>query len=179
MKKVFSSVVLVAALASLSLNAAPKSSGIRVVESYEVAQSAVPEGGYVVAVYADGWDKYSQKLIQKLLKESDVVKALDGCAVIEYGVPNLSTEATNKARADKLGKLKWVGANTYPAFLMYDKNGRHYATVLIPYADRNNEGKIAQQLSAARQALTKQNELLEKAKGEEGLAKAKTLGQSA
>lgn len=171
---------MVAAMASVSLHAAPKSkSAVNLVDNYEVVQSAVPEGGYVVAVYADGWDKYSKKLMQKLLKDAGVVKALDGCAVISYGVPNLSTDETNKERADKLGKLKWVGAHTYPAFLMYDKNGRHYATVLIPYADRNEEGKIAQQLTAARQSLKKQNELLEKAKGEEGLAKAKTLGQSA
>lgn len=178
MKKVFSSVVMVAAMASVSLNAAPKSA-VNIVDNYEVVQKAVPEGGYVVAVYADGWDKYSKKLMQKLLKDAGVVKALDGCAVIEYGVPNLSTDETNKERSNKLGKLKWVGAHTYPAFLMYDKTGRHYASVLIPYADRNEEGKIAQQLTAARQALTKQNELLEKAKGEDGLAKAKTLGQSA
>ena len=49
MKKVFSSVVLVAALASLSLNAAPKSA-VNIVDNYEVVQKAVPEGGYVVAV---------------------------------------------------------------------------------------------------------------------------------
>ncbi len=169
---------MVAAMASVSLNAAPKSA-VNLVDNYEVVQSAVPDGGYVVAVYADGWDKYSKKLMQKLLKDEGVVTALDGCAVISYGVPNLSTDATNKERADKLGKLKWVGAHTYPAFLLYDKNGRHYATVLIPYSDRNDEDKIAQQLTAARQSLKKQNELLEKAKGEEGLAKAKTLGQSA
>ena len=50
MKKVFCSVVMVAAMASVSLHAAPKSkSAVNLVDNYEVVQSAVPEGGYVVA----------------------------------------------------------------------------------------------------------------------------------
>lgn len=174
MKKILFSAILATTLMPLAMADAP-----RMVASYEQAQASAPEGGYVVALYADGWDKYSKKLAQKLLKDKDMQEALADCAVIEYAVPNLSSEASNKARADKLGKLKWVGANTYPAFALYDKTGRHYATVLVPYADRKDTDKIANQITKARESVTKQNALLEQAKGEQGLAKAQTLGKAA
>ena len=174
MKKILFSVLLTAALSPLATAAAP-----RVIEDYAAAQSAVPEGGYVVALYADGWDKYSKKLAQKLLKESGMQTALADCAVMEYAVPNFSTADTNKARGEKYGKLPWVAPSTYPAFVMYDKNGRHYATIIVPYADRKDTDKIVGQVAKAREAVKKQEELLEKAKGEEGLAKAQTLGKAA
>lgn len=174
MKKVLFSAILATTLMPLAMADAP-----RMVESYAKARSAVPEGGYVLALYADGWDKYSKKLAQKLLKDKDMQEALADCAVIEYGVPNLSTEDTNKARAEKLGLLKWVPPHTYPAFALYDKSGRHYATVLVPYSDRKDAEKIADQIAKARESVAKQNALLEQAKGEQGLAKAQTLGKSA
>ncbi len=176
MKKIFSSVVLAATLAPLSLSGAPASE-VRVVENYAAAQNSVPEEGYVVVLYADGWDKFSKKLADKMLQSA--AKSLGGCAVIKYGVPNLSSDETNKARGEKLGKLKWIAPPTYPAFVMYDKNGRHYATVSVPYADRKDADKIAGKIAEARAALDKQNALLEKAKGESGLAQAQSLGKAA
>lgn len=178
MKKLFYGVMLTSLLAA-GVDAAPAKGGVLTAENYQSVQGNVPEGGYVLALYADGWDKYSEKLTEKMLADASMKTALAGSVVIEYAVPNLSTDETNKARADKLGKLRWVAANTYPAFALYDKNGRHYATVTVPYSDRKDPEKIAQQITAAKEALAKQNALLEKAKGETGLAKAQSLGKSA
>ena len=181
MKKTLFSLVLTAALAPLTLTAAPAKAGAgpRIAPNYEAAQASVPEGGYVLAVYADGWDKFSKPLVDKLLKDKDVKAALANSVVIEYGAPNFWSDECNKAREAKLGKLRWVGPQTYPAFILYDKNGRHYATVTVPYSDRKETSKIASNIKAARQALEKQNALLQKAAGEQGLAKAQTLGKSA
>ena len=178
MKKLFYGVVL-SSLLAVGVDAAPAKGGVLTAENYQSVQGNVPDGGYVLALYADGWDKYSEKLAEKMLGDADMKKALSDAVVIEYAVPNLSTDETNKARADKLGKLRWVAPNTYPAFALYDKNGRHYATVTVPYADRKDPEKIAAQITAAKEALAKQNALLEKAKGEQGLAKAQSLGKSA
>lgn len=180
MKKLIYS-VLFTALLTPAVNAAPDkaAAALRTADTYEQALAAAPEGGYVLALYADGWDKYSKKLAQKFLKDKDIVAALGDAVVIEYAVPNFSTDETNKARADKLGKLRWTGADTYPAFVLYDKTGRHYATVTVPYADRKDADKIADKITKANESLAKQNDLLEKAKGESGLAKAQTLGKSA
>lgn len=181
MKKTLFSLVLTAALAPLTLTAAPAKAGAgpRTAPNYEAAQASVPEGGYVLALYADGWDKFSKPLVEKLLDDKNIKAAMANTVVIEYAAPNFWNDDVKKQRESKLGKLKWVGAYTYPAFVLYDKNGRHYATVTVPYSDRKDAGKIAGNIKAARQALEKQNALLQKAAGEQGLAKAQTLGKSA
>ena len=178
MKKIFYGILLTSLL-TVGVEAAPAKGGVRAVANYQAAQDKVTDGGYVLALYADGWDKYSKKLAEKMIADSAVKKAMAGSVLIEYGVPNLSSEATNKEREAKLGKLRWVAPDTYPAFALYDKNGRHYATVTVPYADRKDPDKIAGKIAAAKDALAKQNALLEQAKGESGLAKAQTLGKSA
>lgn len=180
MKKTLLTVLLAATVVPFALAAPKKSSSkVREAESYAAAQSNVPEDGYVLALYADGWDKFSQKLVDSMLKDSAMQKALSNSVVIRYGAPNLASEAGNKARADKLGLLKWTGAHTYPAFVLYDKNGRQYATVLVPYSEREKPEKIAAKINSARASLAKQNELLEKAKSLNGIEKAEMLGKAA
>ena len=181
MKKTLFTVLLAATMVPFALAAPKKSSSkMREADSYAEAQKkTVPENGYVVALYADGWDKFSKKLVDSLLKDSAMKKSLADSVVIRYGAPNFASEAGNKARADKLGNLKWTGAYTYPAFVLYDKNGRQYATVLVPYSDRENPDKIAEQIKSARESLAQQNELLEKAKSLQGVERAEALGQSA
>ena len=181
MKKTLLTVLLAATVVPFAL-AAPKKSSSKMLEadSYAEAQKkAIPEDGYVLALYADGWDKFSKKLVDSMLKDSSMKAALSNSVVIRYGAPNLASEAGNKARADKLGLLKWTGAYTYPAFVLYDKEGRQYATVLVPYSDRDNPEKIAEQINSARESLAKQNEYLEKAKTLSGVEKAEALGKSA
>lgn len=181
MKKTLFSLLVAAALAPVTLLAAPEKSGAgpRTAPNYEAAQASVPEDGYVLALYADGWDKFSKPLVEKLLKDKALKSALSKSVVIEYGVPNFWSDDAKKERDGILGKLRWVGPQTYPAFVLYDKNGRHYATVTVPYSLRKDADKIAGNIKAARQSLEKQNELLTKAAGEQGLAKAQTLGKSA
>ena len=180
MKKTILTVLLAATVVPFALAApAKKASALQEAESYAAAQSNVPEDGYVVALYADGWDKFSKKLSDSMLNDAAMKKALADSVIIRYAVPNFASEAGNKARADKLGKLKWTGAHTYPAFVLYDKNGRHYATVLVPYSERDEADKIAARITAARKSLAKQNELLESAKTLNGVEKAKALGKSA
>ena len=70
MKKTLFSLLVAAALAPVTLLAAPEKSGAgpRTAPNYEAAQASVPEDGYVLALYADGWDKFSKPLVEKLLK---------------------------------------------------------------------------------------------------------------
>lgn len=180
MKNILFTLLFTTLLAPLSTAAVAKQkAGMQTAENYTAAQANVPEDGYVLALYADGWDKFSKKLMETMLKDADIKKALSKSVVISYGVPNLFSDEIKKEREAKLGKLKWTGAHTYPAFVLYDKNGRHYATILIPYSDRKDAEAVAGRINAARASLAKQNELLKKAEGEEGLAKAMSLGKSA
>ena len=187
MKKTFISMLLATALAPLTLAAAEKRD-INIVENYAAVAKSTPEDGFVVVTYADGWDKFSKKTVQQFYKNKAMQAALKNSAVIEYGAPNLwvnpdkcNPEATHSAkeREAKLGLLKWSGPHTYPAYLLYDKDGRHYATVLVPYSDRKNPEKIAKMITDARKALAEQNELLAQAEKESGIAKAKLLGKAA
>lgn len=179
MKKTLATILMAAAMAPLAMADDDKASELNIVENYEAAQTNVPKDGYVVVLYADGWDKYSEKLAKQFLKNKQIKKVFADSVLIEMPVPNLSTEETNKARSTKLGKLRWEGPHTYPAFALYDKSGRYYTTVCIPYADRKAFSKIAQLIEEAHKAVDEQNALLEKAKGETGLARARTLGKAA
>lgn len=195
MNYILSSILVSAAAACLCSAAADKTTApaVKLVENYEAAQANLLEDGYAIITYADGWDKLSKKTAHKLLKNSAVREALKNTVTIEYAAPNFWTtppkdcsaeEAanmrdTNKERQSKLGKLKWVGPHTYPAIILYDKNGRHYATITIPYSERNKAKDIAAKITAAHESLAKQNELLQKAESAQGLEKARLLGQSA
>lgn len=168
--------------------AAAAAEELNMAENYEAAQANVPEDGYVLALYAEDWDKFSKKTVKAFYKNKAFKQEMANSVIIEYAAPNFFSSPTKenpdlrdcrKERETKLGKLKWTGAHTYPAFVLYDKNGRHYATVLVPYADRKNPEKIAKQIAAARKALAEQNELLAQAEKESGLAKAKLLGKAA
>lgn len=161
---------------------------LNMAENYEAAQANVPEDGYVLALYAEDWDKFSKKTVKSFYKNKAFRQEMANSVIIEYAAPNFFSAPTKenpdlrdcrKEREAKLGKLKWTGAHTYPAFVLYDKNGRHYATVLVPHADRKNPEKIAKQIAAARKALAEQNDLLAQAEKESGIAKAKLLGKAA
>ncbi|MBQ3525501.1 MAG: hypothetical protein IJA63_04425 [Akkermansia sp.] len=179
MKKTLATILMAAAMAPLAMADNDKAAELNIVENYEAAQANVPKDGYVVVLYADGWDKYSEKLAKQFLKNKQIKKAFADSVLIEMPVANLSTEETNKARGAKLGKLRWEGPHTYPAFALYDKSGRYYTTICIPYEDRKAFSKIANLIEEAHKAVDEQNALLEKAKGETGLARALTLGKAA
>ena len=202
MKKSYLSLLLAAAMAvsaPLAQAAAPKSAKkapsakaaakeLNIARSYAAAQGNVPEDGYVLALYADGWDKFSKKTVKQFFENKEFAQEMADSVIIEYAAPNTWTAPTKenpnlpdsrKERDEKLGLLKWVGAHTYPAFVLYDKDGRHYATVLVPYSDCKNPEKIAKQIAAARKSLAEQNALLAQAEKESGLAKAKLLGKAA
>lgn len=174
--------------AARSEAAAAAAEELNMAENYEAAQANVPEDGYVLALYAEDWDKFSKKTVKSFYKNKAFRQEMANSVIIEYAAPNFFSAPTKenpdlrdcrKEREAKLGKLKWTGAHTYPAFVLYDKNGRHYATVLVPHADRKNPEKIAKQIAAARKALAEQNDLLAQAEKESGIAKAKLLGKAA
>lgn len=199
MNKTHLSILLAAAMATLAPLAhagdaktakrAPVAKAeLNMAENYEAAQANVPEDGYVLALYAEDWDKFSKKTVKSFYKNKAFKQEMANSVIIEYAAPNFFSAPTKenpdlrdcrKEREAKLGKLKWTGAHTYPAFVLYDKNGRHYATVLVPHADRKNPEKIAKQIAAARKALAEQNDLLAQAEKESGIAKAKLLGKAA
>lgn len=195
MKITLASILLTTMAAGLCSAGTDKAAApaVKIVENYQAAQNNIPEDGYAVILYADGWDKFSKKTAKKMLKSKAVREALKNTIAIEYAAPNFWTappkdcspeEAakirdSKKERDAKLGKLKWAGPQTYPAIVLYDKNGRHYATINIHYSDRNNTKEIADTINAARESLAKQNELLKKAESASGLEKARLLGQSA
>lgn len=195
MKITLSSILLSSMLAGICSADTGKATApaAKIVENYQAAQNNVPEDGYAVIIYADGWDKFSKKTAHKLLKSKAVREALKNTVTIEYAAPNFWTAPpkdctpeqaakirdSKKERDTKLGKLKWAGPQTYPGIALYDKNGRHYATINIFYSERNKTKEIAGKINDARESLAKQNELLKKAESASGLEKARLLGQSA
>ena len=65
---------MLTSLLAAGVDAAPAKGGVLTAENYQSVQGNVPDGGYVLALYADGWDKYSEKLTEKMLADASMTK---------------------------------------------------------------------------------------------------------
>lgn len=128
MKKSYT-VLLACALFSLPMStaiAAQQFSG------YEDASKQVTEDGYILFIYPEGWDRYGEKLCKKLIVDKGVKEAAGSAALILAPIYQNRTEKTNAKAKQVMGALGYPGDMadiSYPALILYDKNGRAYATL--------------------------------------------------
>lgn len=150
-----------------------------IVKNYEQAQPLVGEDGYILVAYGDGWDHHSEKNAKKLLAAKEFLAAGGNAVYMSLGIPQVSTEETKAAQATVLGKLKLPKPRSYPAIFLFDKNGRHYATISGKLLRKAPVDKVSQELKTLHANGLKQQELLRQAASANGVAKARLLGQAA
>ncbi len=133
----------------------------------------IHDDGIIIVAYADGWDKFSQKRAKELLQSNSILKAAGKAVLLPLPIPEYTTDES-KAQMEKLcGKLKVPGANSYPALILLDREGRHYATLCGKDVARGNIGRVAEQLADRLKKGKKRAQLLAKAEAATGPEKAK------
>ncbi len=171
MKHFFLPAVLSAAtlLGSLPLSAAA------VAANYAEAQSKglINDDGYIIFAYADGWDKFSKARCQKLMASQAIRTAAGNAVLMPWPVPEYTTDEKRAAMNARRGELNIPGSHSYPALLLLDGKGKHYATLAGSLIIRGSEAEIAKLITDRRVKGVKRAKLLAAAERSTGPEKAK------
>ncbi len=97
--------------------------------TYAEAKPLVKDDGYILVGFADGWDKFSKKRAEKLMASDAIRKAAGEAVMIPLPVPEYTNDETKKAQKERYGELSVPDANSYPALILLDAKGKHYATL--------------------------------------------------
>ncbi len=135
-------IILPAILGATAILCPLPSSAATQVATYAEAEAKglINDDGIILVAYADGWDKFSKKRCEKLLASEAIRKAAGNAVLLPLPIPAYTTEETRKQQEQLCGKLKVPGANSYPALIMLDREGRHYATL---YGKEVARGKLS------------------------------------
>lgn len=167
----------VAALALLPCEA------VQTAENYEAAKGFVQDDGYILFAYAEDWDPSSKRVCDRLMAAEAVQQAAGQAVFMRVPIPNVMTDERKAADKERFGPLQVADAPDYPAILMLDRNGRHYATITGPFmhkaAGKKLIDKVAELIVARRHGQRQQADLLARAEKAKGAEKAQLLGAAA
>ncbi len=173
----FRNILISSALASAALLAALPLTAATVVPSYNavVGKNILTDDGIIVVAYPDGWNRYSEKRAKALIASATIRKAAGNAVLIPLPVADYTTEASKKAKADICGKLNVPGARSYPAFILMDREGKHYATLCGTTVVRGTDKEIADKLTELMAKGRERRRLLTQAEQTEGPQKARLV----
>lgn len=164
----------------LALSMIPCAQAAKVVKNYDEAQAVLTDDGYVLVVYPEDWSKKGKAAGLKYLKSEAVLKAAGDAVIIPVPRHQVSDEKVQEERKALLGKLPLPGAKSFPAFILLDKTGWHYATVDAPFMRSGDDKKAAAELQKCISLKREQDKLLaEAAETKDPLLKARKLGRAA
>lgn len=167
----------VAALALLPCEA------VQTVDTYEASKAVVQDDGYILFAYAEDWDTYSKRVCEKLMASPAVQQAAGQAIFMRVPVPNIMTDERKAADKERFGPLQVADAPDYPAILMLDHNGRHYATITGAFMHKPGSKKtaetVAELIVERRTGQRRQADLLQRAKDAKGVEKAQLIGAAA
>lgn len=152
-----------------------------IAKTYDEASASVTDDGYVLFVYGKGWDRTAESLCRKMMNDPAVQQAAGSATFILTPFYQQATEEQKTEQSVYWGALaipNVFSAETYPALLMYDKNGRHYASVRGPVLLRGTAEEVAEEVKRRREGMYKQRDLLLQAEKASGVEKARLLGQA-
>ena len=150
-------------------------------ENYAQAHPLVKDDGYVLFAYAEDWDTFSKKLCESLMNDPDIQKAAGDAVFMPLPIPNVTTDEKKKAMEERYGELKMPAESaprSYPAILLFNKNGRHSSTIWGPFMAKPDPKEIAKMMKQRIADIKKQTVILEKAEKAQGVEKARLLGQA-
>ncbi len=107
------------------------------------AKQRVKDDGYLIFAYADGWDEFSKERCDKLAHDNAIRKAAGEAVIMPLGIPERPNEARKQKQQETLGGLNVPGARSYPAIIMLDKDGNHYATLIGTEISRGSAKEVA------------------------------------
>lgn len=151
-----------------------------VVKNYDEAQSLLTDDGYVLVLYPEDWNKKGKEAGLKYIKSETILKAAGNAVIIPVPRHQVSDDAVKEFRSKLLGKLPLPNVHSYPAFVLVDKKGRHYATIDGLFLRKGEEKKAAAELQKCLTSKREQDKLLAEAElTKDPLLKARKLGRAA
>ena len=135
-------------------------------DTQEAASAEATDDGYILFVYAKGWDRFSEALCKKVIAAPEVQKAAGEAALILAPFYQYATNEERQAQRAVWGSLAEPGAasmETYPCLLMYDRDGYLYGRVQGPVLLRGTMEEIAAEVKTKMEAKHKQEEILKSA----------------
>ena len=145
------------------------------------AAEAAPEDGYILAVYAKGWDRFSEQLCKKVVSSPEILEAAGDAALVLTPFYQYATPEEQAKQREVWGNLAEPAAHsmeTYPSLLMYDKSGYLYGRVQGPVLLRGTLKEIAAEVKTKLDSKRKQDELMKQAKAASGVEAARLIADA-
>lgn len=146
----------------------------------QAAQNATDDG-YILVVYAKGWDRFSEALCKKVIASPELNKAAGNAALILtpfYQYANGEEKSAQRAVWGALAEPAAHSMETYPSLLMYDKEGFLYGRVQGPVLLRGTMQEIADEVKAKLDAKHRQEEIMKRAHAASGVEKAQLIAEA-
>lgn len=145
------------------------------------AAEAVTDDGYILAVHAKGWDRYSEALCKKLVADPKILEAAGSAAIILAPFYQYSSPDDRAKQAEVWGSLREPSASsmeTYPSLLMYDKSGFLYGRVQGTLLHKGSVDEIAAEVKAKLEAKRQQEAIMKQADAASGVERARLIAQA-
>lgn len=149
-----------------------------VAENFQQAKTLVGKNGYILFAYADGWDRYSRNVSEKLMNDAGLQRAAGDAVLLRYPVRQAPSQNERKAFSEVWQGLKVPNADNYPALLLFDAKGRHYSTICGTFMTKARPKKVSGILTERFAAKQKQDELMEQANKAQGTERARLIGEA-
>ena len=168
-------------LAAVCLLVSQPGTAATVYKTQPEAAQAAPKDGYMLVVYAKGWDRFSEPFCKKVIADPEIQAAAGDAALILAPFYQYATPEDKQKQADVWGSLDEPRAHsdeTYPCILMYDKNGCLYGRVQGTSFLKGSMAERAAEIKAKLEAKHKQEELMDQAGAASGVERAKLVGEA-
>ena len=145
------------------------------------AAKAATDDGYMLVVYAKGWDRFSEPFCKKVIESPEIQKAAGNAGLILAPFYQYATGEERSAQSAVWGSLSEPSASsmeTYPCILMYDKSGYLYARVQGTSFLKGTMAEIAAEIKTKLDAKKAQEEIMAKAANASGAEKAKLIAEA-
>ena len=156
-------------------------SAATVYETQQAAAGAVTEDGYMLVVYAKGWDRFSEPFCKKVIAAPEIQEAAGKAALILAPFYQYASDDDKVEQAKIWGDLKEPSATsmeTYPCILMYDKSGYLYGRVQGTSFLKGTMAEVAAEVKAKLEAKHQQEAIMLKAETASGVEKAKLIADA-
>lgn len=171
---------LLTILAPIYAEEATTTTTMKKADHFADAQKMVTDKGYIIFAFADKWDQYSKKIIDRLIKQPAIIEATEGVVCLYHGVPQFPSQERVKADNEKLGKLSIPKSDrpiSYPAIYFYDKNGTYYGVICGSIMMKGQPASIAKLMKEYINNYQKQQHMLQLTNKEQGVKRAEILGK--
>ncbi len=168
-------------LAAACLLAPQPGTAATVYKTYSEASQSVTKDGYILVVYAKGWDRFSEPFCKEIIADPEIQAAAGDAALILAPFYQYAKPEDKQKQAEVWGNLGEPRAHsneTYPCILMYDKDGSLYGRVQGTSFIKGTMAERAAEVKAKLEAKHKQEELMSQANAASGVEKAKLVAEA-